>query len=129
MVRRITLESEAQSKVTEKGLLKIAEDVVSGRTPVGRITVADDLVVGLRALILKSGAVSYHASYHLKGERPFLYLGSAKKGDVDYLPLAEAREITKTIKALGDKGVDVRDGLLPRLVRELKRDGIKWRPK
>lgn len=126
-MRRITLNSVSDSKVTEKSLLKIADDIASGRTPVGRITVSDDFVVGLRVMILKSGAVSYHVSYHLNGERPFLYIGSAKKGDPDYLPLAEARETAKTIKALAEKGVDVQDGLLPRLMRELKRDGVRWR--
>lgn len=127
MVRRPTLDSVSESKVTEKSLFNIASDMVSGRSLVGRTTVSDDLVVGLRIMILKSGTISYHASYTLKGERPFLYIGSANRDQPDYLSLAEARETVKTIKALADKGVDVQDGLLPRLIRELKRDGVKWR--
>jgi hypothetical protein len=30
---------------------------------------------------------------------------------------------------LGRKGVNPQDGLLPRLLKELRRDGEKWRPK
>jgi hypothetical protein len=129
MVRRMKLGSVSESKVTEKTLLKIADDIKAGRMPADRFTISDDLQVGLRCLILKSGEVTYSASYHFAGERPYLKIGSARKEDPDYLPLAEAREITKTIKALADKGIDVQEGLLPRLIRELKRDGVRWKPK
>lgn len=129
MVRRLKLGSVEQSKVTEKTLLSIAADLKAGRMPADRLTISDDIVTGLRCLILKSGEATYSASYHFAGERPYLKIGSAHKGDPDYLPLADAREITKTIKALADKGIDVQDGLLPRLRRELLRDGVKWRPK
>jgi hypothetical protein len=129
MVRRLKLGSVEQSKVTEKALLKIADDLKSGRTPADRLTISDDLETGLRCLILKSGEATYSVSYHFAGERPYLKIGSARKEDSDYLPLADARTITKTIKALADKGIDVQEGLLPRLRRELLRDGVKWRPK
>jgi hypothetical protein len=129
LVRRKALGSPRESKITEKSLLAIAEDLKSQKVPMARLTVSDDLVTGLRAMISNTGEVSYHASYSLRGERPFLFIGSANKKSPDYISLSDARELTKTIKALADKGVDVKDGLMPRLRRELLKDGEFWRPK
>jgi hypothetical protein len=128
VVRRKALGSPRESKITEASLLAIAKDLASGKVPMARLTISDDLVVGLRAMISNSGEISYHASYTLRGERPFLNIGSANRQAPDYISLTEARQITKTIKALAHKGIDVKDGLMPRLRRELLRDGEKWRP-
>jgi hypothetical protein len=128
MVRRQKLDSPRESKFTEKALLAIADSLKLEKVPMARLTVSDDLVVGLRAMVFKNGEISYHASYTLHGERPFLQIGSANKKSPDYLTVTDAREITKTIKALADNGIDVKDGLMPRLRRELLRDGVKWRP-
>jgi hypothetical protein len=129
MVRRQKLESPRESKFTEKALLAIAEDLKAEKVPMARLTVSDDLVVGLRAMLFKNGEISYHASYTLAGERPFLQIGSGNKKSPDYLSVTDAREITKTIKALADRGIDVKDGLMPRLRRELLEQGVKWRPR
>jgi len=117
------------SRFTEETLEAVAKDLKSGRLPLQRTQVSDDLVAGLRAQILRSGLISYHVSYYVGDKRPFVNIGSANKGEPDYLTVTEARQIAKTIKALGDKGIDVQEGLHTRLIRELKRDGEKWRPK
>jgi hypothetical protein len=51
-----------------------------------------------------------------------------KVGAIPGTTIKEARELTKTIRALAEKGIDIQDGLLPRLLRELKAWGTRWRP-
>ena len=123
------LQAAEESKFTEKTLVGVANDIKSGRTPVSRMQIVDDLVTGLRAIIFKEGGITYHTSYTVGDERPFIKIGTGNAGDSDFISIKEARELTRTIKALGDKGVDVRDALLPRLRRELLRDGTRWRMK
>jgi hypothetical protein len=129
VVRVKKLEANEQSKFTEKTLLGVANDLKSGRTPLSRIQIVDDMVIGLRAMIFKDGGITYHASYTVGDERPFIKIGKGNAADPDYITIKDARELTKTIKALGDKGVDVREALMPRLRRELLRDGARWRMK
>jgi hypothetical protein len=115
------------TKFTEEKLRALAKDLQTGRLPLERTQVSDDMVAGLRAAINKSGRISFHASYYVGDKRPFLDIGELDPRSPDHISLADAREITKTIKALGDKGINVQDGLHRRLLRELKRDGVKWR--
>jgi hypothetical protein len=114
---------------SEKMLLSVAANLKSGRLPLKRTQLSDDMVTGLRAVVYETGEISYHASYHFDDQRPFLRIGSANRDSPDYISLSDAREITNTVKALAAKGVNVQDGLLPRLIRELLRDGLGWRPK
>jgi hypothetical protein len=107
----------------------VAKDLKSGRLPLARQQISDDMVVGLRAVVNRSGLISFHVSYYVGDKRPFMVIGDLNEDSDKHLSITEAREIAKTIKALGDKGVDVQDGLHKRLVRELKRDGLQWRPK
>jgi hypothetical protein len=37
--------------------------------------------------------------------------------------------LTKTIRALGDKGVDPQEGLHKRLLKEIAEKGTAWKPK
>lgn len=130
MLAKVTRNSRAPStKFTAERLEAFARDLKTQRVPLERQQVSDDLVTGLRAMIHKSGNISYHASYYVgDANRPFMRLGSGNKDADDYITVEEARELTKTIKALGDKGIDPQVGLHKRLVKELKRDGVNWKP-
>lgn len=113
---------------TMENIEGIARDLASGKLKLPRVQISDDIVTGLRVMINKSGLITAHSAYTVGENRPFLKIGSLNKGDPEYISIAEARELTKTIKALGDKGIDVQEGLHRRLIRELKREGTKWRP-
>lgn len=116
------------TKFTAERLEAFARDLKSQRVPLERQQLSDDLVVGLRAMIHKTGRIAFHASYYVGDKRPFMFLGTfGDKTDPDYISIEDAREITKTIKALGEKGIDVQQGLHRRLIRELKRDGVNWK--
>lgn len=128
MARRPALNNEP-SKFTEATLKAVAKDIQSGRTPLDRVTVSDDMVTGLRAVIYKSGLISFAVSYHFGDERPFLKLGSLNKDADDTISINDARQLAKDVKSLADKGIDVQAGLHQRLIRELKKEGANWRPK
>ena len=127
MPRTKQLDRDGPSRFTKENLEAIAKDLKSGRLPLMRTQISDDHVTGLRALINKSGLISFHASYQVGSKRPFCVIGDLNEDSHYHISIDEARQITKTIKALGDRGVDVQDGLHKRLVFELLRDGEKWR--
>lgn len=116
---------------SEEYFLGLLKDMKSGRIKAsnGRFQVSDSMVTGLRAQIFVSGVISYHVSYYYDEgtKRPFLLFGYANKDHPLYLTVADARHIAKTIIGLAEKGTNVQDGLLPRLIFELNRDGLKWR--
>lgn len=118
-----------KSKFDEATLLAIGKDLQAGRLPLERVRVSDDMVTGLRAVVNRSGLTTLHCSYEIGENRPFILLGSLNPGEDNHITIKEARELTKTIKALAAKGIDVQDGLHARLMRELKRDGANWKPK
>lgn len=128
MPKRKALQSIEESVFTEATLAAMAKDLKSRRLMLDRTTVSDDLVVGLRALITKDGVVNYHASYHLGDKRGYLRLGVLDPKHPDHISLSDARELTKTIKALAAKGIDPEDGLHRRLIREMLEKGTRWRP-
>lgn len=128
MPKRKALRSMEESVFTEATLAAMAKDLKSRRLVLDRTTVSDDLVTGLRAIITKDGSVTYHASYHLGDTRPYLRLGVMDPKHPDHISLDDARELTKTIKALADKGIDPQEGLHRRLIRELLEKGPRWRP-
>lgn len=129
MPKRKALRESAQSSFTNEALEGLAKDLKSGRLPLERTTISDDMVTGLRAIVTKDGKISFHASYHFGEGRPFMKIGELDKKSKDYISITDARELTKTIKGLADKGIDPQEGLLQRLVKELKRDGTSWKPK
>jgi hypothetical protein len=92
------------------------------------LSVVDDLVVGLRFIIYNSGEIAIHASYTVGDRRPFFKIGVLNPKDPDHLSLADARQLVKDIKKIGDRGVDVQDGMMRRLIQELRRDGAAWSP-
>lgn len=107
-------------------LQKIANDISAGKygdLPNKRIVVSDEMQIGLKANVFKE-YWSYIVEYKVKGrpERPHITIGRHP-----FMTIAEARELAKVIRHLGSIGVDVQEGLIDRLVAELKRDGIQWR--
>lgn len=137
-MRKRTLRPNEPSQITEKTLFKIADDLKSGRPPLPKLSVVDDMVVGLRFIILKDGTITVHASYTVGDRRPFMKIGELyppgatgtrriPKSD-EHLTLTEARELTKAIKAIGDRGIDVEKAHRTRLIEEIKRDGPHWKP-
>ena len=129
MAKRAALRVHEPSKFDAKTLLALAKDLQQGRLPLERVTVSDDMVTGLRAVVYKSGLISFAISYHFDGERPFLKLGVLDEKSPEHITIAEARELAKSVKALADKGTDVQAGLHARLIKEIKRDGANWKPK
>jgi hypothetical protein len=116
------------TKFTKATLFAIAKDLQSGKSLMTRANLSDDMVTGLRYTVLPSGSITLSANYFCGEERCLLKLGVLNKGD-EYISIEDARELTKTIKALGDKGINPQDGLTKRLIRELKSEGVGWRPK
>lgn len=130
MPRRKALADSHQSKFSVPMLKDMAKDLQSGKIPLDRTVLSDDLVTGLRAIVRNTGSVSLHASYHFDDGRPMMKLGdpTLPPKDPDYISLDDARELTKTIKHLALNGIDVQEGARRRLVRELLRDRESWRP-
>jgi Arm DNA-binding domain len=87
------------------------------------VTMTDPETTGLMVMIRNTGSISFHAHYHCKGRRPLLKLGNHPE-----MTIAQARELTKTVIALGEKGIDPTEGLHERLIRELLVKGTRWRP-
>lgn len=120
MAKRSPLRANEPSKFEAKTLEALAKDLQAGRLPLDRVTISDDMVTGLRAVVYKSGLISFAISYHLGDERPFLKLGSLNKDADDHISIADAREVAKSVKKLADKGIDPQAGLHSRLIREIR---------
>lgn len=129
MAKRAALRANEPSKFDQKTLEALAKDLQAGRLPLDRVTVSDDMVTGLRAVVYKSGLITFAISYHFDNERPFLKLGSLNKDADDHISIQDARELGKTVKSLAAKGTDPQSGLHRRLIKELLRDGANWKPK
>lgn len=131
MARTAKVIKSTASHFTEEFFHQVAKDMNTGRWPQKRVPFADDMVTGLRAQVFPSGIISYHVSFYVGDpadkNRPFMLIGYANKEDPLYMTVQEARNMAKTIVALGRKGINPQDGLLPRLIHELKRDGENWK--
>lgn len=121
---------EEKSKFDADTLMALAKDMQSGKIPLERMRISDDHVVGLRAVVNRSGHTTLHVSYEIAGsdERPFWKLGDVNKDSDEYISVDDARELAKTVKALGHMGINVEAANRKRLIAELVRDGAKWRP-
>ncbi len=130
MVKRVPLTPGEKSRFDEKTLKDFVKDIQNKRLPLDRVTVSDDLVTGLRAMVTKDGRITFHASYHFGDQRPLMKIGrlDVSPKDPEYMSVTDARELTKTIKSLADKGIDPQEGLSRRLIRELREHGSAWRP-
>lgn len=110
---------------------KLADDLNVGRLPLSKVIISDNIVTGLRAIIRKTGSISYHVTYEIGGSRPFLKLGEHRPHQPhhpSHLTLNDARELAKVVQTLARRGIDPQEGLHDRLVRELKAKGTAWRP-
>jgi Arm DNA-binding domain len=112
-----------KSEFTAEMLQSMSEALKSGRMKVDKVTFTDDVQPGLRAIVRSKGAITLHCHYDFEGSRPMIKVGEIPGCTVD-----EARALTKTIRALAAKGIDVQSGLHERLLRELKAQGTRWRP-
>ena len=121
--RRRNLPADVKPKFTNETLEKLADDLQKKRVPLDRVTISDEMQVGLRAIIRNTGGITFHASYDIGGGRPYLKLGTYPE-----MTIKEARELTKTVRYLADMGIDPQEGLHDRLVRQLKEKGTRWRP-
>jgi hypothetical protein len=95
------------------------------------VTVLDNQIVGLRAILRPGGKVSFHVQFKLdqglgrQDPKPYQKIGSVDDG----MTVAEAREIASIVKELGAKGVDIRQGPRPEQLRtELLAWRADWRP-
>lgn len=129
MARRKALPPTEESKFSEAFLLKTLEDLQTGRNPTTKVTYTDDRVFGLRFVIHKTGEIAYRVVYKLAltGSAPEVKIGAATPGP-EYCTLDTARERARIVKQLGEKGIDIREGLHLRLYAELDRDGVMWTP-
>lgn len=123
--------SAPSSKFTEELLEAFARDLKSQRVPLERQQVSDDRVVGLRAMVHKTGLITYNVSYYLLGstdkKRPFMKIGEGNKDSPNFISIEDARNIAIAIKALGEKGIDVQRVSYLRLIRELRDQGANWK--
>lgn len=99
------------------------KDVESGRFPVKRPMISDGVVKGLRALFRDTGGISFHVHYQANDNRALI-----KIGDYPDMSIERARKIAKTVIGLGKSGIDIQEALHQKLIRELERDGMKWKP-
>ena len=118
------------SKFTVENIEGTAELISSGKLPLHRTSIGDDVVTGLRASFHPSSLITYVVMYTVGDKRSSITIGvhdpdHKKNKNPDHLSIAEARELAKTIKAIADKGIDPQEGLHRRLIKELKRDGVK----
>jgi Arm DNA-binding domain len=102
---------------------KLADGLTTGRMKTDRITVSDDMVPGLRAIIRDTGGISFHVQYTIGKSRPYL-----KIGEVPGTTVEQARKLARTVLSLARQGIDPQSGLHERLLRELTDQGEKWRP-
>jgi len=102
---------------------KLAEGLTTKRMKTDRITVSDDMVPGLRAIIRDTGGISFHVQYTMGKSRPYLKIGDVRGTTVD-----QARKLARTVLSLAKQGIDPQSGLHERLLRELAEQGDKWRP-
>lgn len=127
------LEAKRQlTRITPELIERMREDIVSQRIPVERTTISDDLQRGLHVMFRKTGHVSFHI-HHERGDiRAYMIVGHYPEGSdrkAGQAAIDDARNLADTIVRLADMGVDVTDGLYPRLFRELREKGLNWRPK
>lgn len=123
------IQNNERQQLTKKLIEGLLDDLQSKRIPLPILRLSDDVQPGLRIAIRDSGLVSWHTQYELPagkdGQRTRPYI---KIGDYPEMTIDRARNLTKTILALAEKGIDPMEGLHDRLIRELEEKGTRWRP-
>lgn len=112
-----------EALITDALLEKSKRDIK--KLGLARLRMSDPLQPGLRVQVYFEGQVSFIVEYKLPGiqSRPHLTIGHWPQ-----MSITEARKLAVVIRDLGNKGIDVQEGLHDRLLQELKRDGTNWRP-
>lgn len=115
--------SPADSTFTAPVLLGMAAALRTGRLDRNKISTTDDVEPGLRAYVRESGTVALHCHYEVGNSRPMI-----KVGELPGTTIEDARLLTRTIRAIAAKGIDVQDSLHERLFQELRAQGEDWTP-
>lgn len=103
---------------------QIEEKIHQAKASGQRQRFTDEGCENLRITAYPGGRVVFAASYRLPGTvtRPNFTMG-----DLSQMSLEEARKLTEIVVELGQRGIDLHEGLHTRVVEELKRDGLNWR--
>lgn len=124
--------------VKHKQFEKYVEDLKTRRIPLKRLQLSDKMGNGLRVIIRPTGHISYHCHYfapewpadlvaddedEAKVVRPLKKIGVYPESSV-----AKVRQRALVITTLAKNGMDYRWALLPRVLREIDKEGLKWRP-
>lgn len=119
---------------TEESLKAVVDDLRSGpiRTN-SRITICDKVVTGLRAVVSKSGNIALSACYNFNESRPMTKLGEigVTERDYEYMTIDDARQLTKIIHSLADKGISIEEEIAKirqKLLRDVLEKGSDWKP-
>ena len=73
--KQIDVFAKNPSEFTIPWLQKLAEGLKTGRMKTDRITVSDDMVPGLRAIVRDTGGISFHVQDTIGKSRPYLKIG------------------------------------------------------
>lgn len=103
--------------------LPLASQLKKQQISLPQITVTDDVAPGLRALIRSSSVVAFHVSYKIGDTRP-----DTKIGELGTMSIDEARKVARTVAVLADQGIDPFANLVEDRVKDLQKQGPKWRP-
>jgi hypothetical protein len=107
--------------LTEDGILAVLEGLVSGKITAERVNLSDTEQTGLRVIVRKTGAVTYHAHYEVDGRRPLTKIG-AYPG----MRLESARALVRTIRHFAERDVDPFGDLYESRIQELLTSGTTW---
>lgn len=112
----------ARVTLTDARILEAKEKAMLERT---RERLTDTKVEGIRVNAFPSGDVTIGVSYRMPGIETRMEFTFGKWPEDIRIP--EARKLALIVRTLADNGVDVHEGLKPRLMKELRRDGLDWR--
>ena len=119
---------------TEESLKAVVDDLNSWSINTNsRITICDKVVTGLRAVVSKSGSIALSACYNFNESRPMTKLGEigVTERDYEYMTIDDARQLTKIIHSLADKGISIEEEIAKirqKLLRDVLEKGSNWKP-
>lgn len=90
-----------------------------------RELLTDIKVEGIRVYAFPSGDVTIGVFYRVPGLKTRMEFTFGKWPEE--IRIKEARKLALVVRTLADNGIDIREGLQPRLMKELRRDGLDWR--
>lgn len=108
--------------LTDARLLEAKEKAILEKK---RELLTDTKVEGIRVYAFPSGEVTIGVAYRIPGIETRMEFTFGKYPEEIRIP--EARKLALIVRTLADNGIDVHEGLKPRLMKELRRDGLDWR--